>query len=283
MVRSVIRWSLFALCLLVIGPMCWWLVSGLRMEDVRTVASPGTHQGTGGMVAGLTWGLLAVAVAGAAACVVARITSVRWGLFCGGVALAWAARSSDGLDALMRAGGEGVLTRLSIEAAVLGSGLLVMLAVLLPRGDAPPLRAAMSDRVTLTAIGMGFAAALIAGVVAAFVVAQSMMRGQTLAAAVVAGLAAGAVTAVVSPRPEPIALLLGLVALAVASPIIAGATSLPAGRLTMLANGATIFAGARVLPLDMLAGGLMGIPLGLAWGSSMVKTVPHGHAHHAPA
>jgi hypothetical protein len=35
--------------------------------------------------------------------------------------------------------------------------------------------------------------------------------------------------------------------------------------------------------MDVLAGGLMGIPLGLAWGSSMVKTVPHGHAHHAPA
>jgi hypothetical protein len=283
MVRTVIRWTLFALCLLVVGPMCWWLVSGLRLGDVRTVATPGVHQGTGGMAVGLLMGLLAVGIAGIASCLIARITSVRWGLFCGGVALAWAARSSDSLDALMRAGGEGVLMRLSIEAAVLGAGLLAVLAVLLPRGESPPLRTALSDRVTLTALGTGFAAALVAGFVAAYVVAQSMLRGQTLAAAVVAGLAAGAVSAVVSPRPEPLALLLGLVVLAVASPIIAGATSLPTGRLTMLANGATIFAGARVLPMDVLAGGLMGIPLGLAWGSSMVKTVPHGHAHHAPA
>ncbi len=189
------------------------------------------------------------------------------------------------------------LTPLLLESALLLP--LVLLPVLLIEAISPvaPDEQGVPHGTTLPAPGLAgireafvpsqflasLAAAAVAAGVVGWLVAINTTKGQSIFAAFLGGLAAGCASVAASKSPNRPA---SLIPAAVALPIVAFATFL---YLKLTASGSItpqtraigselpnqLFALGRVLPLDWVAGGLFGVPIGATAAASMIERPKH--------
>jgi hypothetical protein len=114
---------------------------------------------------------------------------------------------------------------------------------------------------------------------AVWLIAQTPLKGQVVAAAFLGSMVAGLVGRLVSPHVQPMLLYASAVAFGAVGHVIAGVTTrLPlddayiAGTLTTLA---------RPMPLDYLAGSLLGVSFGLGWAKSFLHHQDQPQGIHA--
>ncbi len=282
MVYAALRYLMPFLAILVVGPLAGHLTDALRGHDGGTDASllvcsqpmSGVLAGLGAMGLALVMGLLT-----------ARLIGNRMGLFCAGLVLAWAAWGTGRVDLLLsRAGTAGApLHVLALEGLLVGLlGVIVAAAILytpLMNASRPEVRdpqhlhhhlapepMALLDSGSPMALG----AAVVGSGVAVWLLAQESLKGQTFAAAVVAGIVGAGAARVASQRASALWVFLGTTILAAGGPLIASLIhSTPEGAMHA-AQAGKLFALARPLPMDLVAGAFVGIPIGLAWAGSMV-------------
>ena len=292
MLHSTAKWSFILFCLFALGPAVSTLAFHLRDVDGGPAASLLIGES---LSAGLLAGTAALVAALIAGMVGAALFSMYTGLGCAGLVLAWSGWGLGTIDDFARRTRDGSdLTMLGIEgmlAAILAAGLAVMVmkvALAREHTGAVPSKHAVPPRVDswvgalvvraeenaklIPAAGAGLILAAIVMGVVVWLAALTPMRGQTLMAVVLGGMAAGlcAQLAASSFRVmlSPLAPLLGVAIVALVGPISAGVLH-GAGFLPALFDG-TLWPLARPLSLEWGAGALMGIPLGLAWGGSVL-------------
>lgn len=274
MARSTFRWILLGVALFVLGPIAGATAGWLRGIDGSADASL-LISGTGiGGVLGVAVGFAIAAVAGIIA---SRLFGVRTGLFTAGLVLVWTAAKTGTVDAIARQAQEASVFRtLALEGVLVGVatfalGYLVVRAAPQATEAAPvdnlPTRYDQRTKDMSRTLG-AIAACAGAGAVAAMIVARSTLPAQAIIAAAAAG-AAGAMIAMVIHQRTPIQwMLASLCVLAATGPASAGFAhadvirSMYAGDLTPLA---------RLTPLHWAAGLLIGLPVGLSWGASLIK------------
>lgn len=278
MPRAVTRWIVYVVAVLAVGPLAGGLTAWLRAPDGGGDATPIVSTSP---ALGVAAALAAVAIALAVGVLGARLAGARAGMTTAGLVLAWSAWRTGTIDQIIRSNETGaVLWSLAVEGAVLGlAGVAVAFvldAVGHPEGatdgtEAPgaarrPGRSALLPGVVLPPAFVG----MIAGGVAAWFIAQTPLKGQAVAAAVIGSMFAAAAGRLVDARAALATLAVPVALLAVVGPlsgIVMGATPnlLIAGR-----NGG-LFPLANILPLDWIAGGLLGIPLGVSWAASLIE------------
>lgn len=278
MPRAATRWIIYAVAVLAFGPLAGGLTAWLRSPDGGGDATPFVSTAP---ALGVAAALAALGIALFVGVIAARLVGARSGMSAAGLVLAWAAWRTGTIDQIIRGNGSGgVLWRLAVEGAILGLAVIVIAYVLeaVGRGggaDAEPGRAGSAalparDALSLRAMVGPAAAGLIAGGVAAWFIAQTPLKGQAVAAAIVGSMCAAAAGRLIDPRAALATLALPITLLAILGPLtgmVMGATPslLIAGR-----NG-TLFPLANILPLDWIAGGLLGIPLGVSWAASLIE------------
>lgn len=288
------RWVYALGCVFVVGPLVLLIVAPLTDAMGGRGASFLTAGGGTG-VSGVL-GLASVGVASAAVGLVgARVFTFGVGAMGAGIVAAWGAWAAAPLDMIVRVTSDGAaLPSLATEgalAALLGVMLLWILervshGAQVRRGVAmhDPLNATRMHRKvergvggivavergasTWAVLGASLAVSIAACVVGVWALAASTSKGQVIAAAIGGGIAAGLGTQLMtkSLRGSVSAIVpaLGMMAVAIATPIVAGLVH--DHRLFAAATAGTLFAPARPLGLDWLAGILCGVPLGMAWG-----------------
>ena len=273
-----LRWAFVLVALLVVGPLLGAAIGWIPSVDSGGEATILVNRAP---LLALLVALLVIAAAAGFGGVASRVVSPGTGLFVCGAALAWAAGSSGSVLGVLRVTREGgTLWRLSIEGlliAVVGAGA----AWLIWRaGDRPDKKDAPIDHPAVE-ISLGFVSALLAGALAAWVIAREGTKGQTIAAAMAAGLVGATVARVVAQRVHPAAVVGGVLALAALGPGVAALRS--GGDAVAHAFSNRILELALLSPLDWLAGAMMGVPLGLLWAHSMVMKHTHKEASRAAA
>jgi hypothetical protein len=277
--QATVRWIIFLAALLAVGPAASWLLHPMRAIDGSSASTPLLCTDP---AQGLLRALLAYAIALAMGLLACRIAGFRSALSSVGLVLVWIAWRTADTDRLIRAAGSGApLKKLAIEGAIFGlAGLLIAVLLALFGRVAESheehdlgtgsLRARLlgSDR------GPGSAplviiVALIAGAAAGWLVAATPMKGQAVFAAIFAGIAIAAAGRLADFRTPLAILFVPLAVLAIVSPLIAlYATK---GSILAASYAQTIIPLANITPLDWIAGGFLGIPLGAAWTSSMIE------------
>lgn len=280
------RWSLFAFALLLLGPAAWWLTHGLKASDAFSQTEP--ILASTGPVIGLARGAGAIALALLAGLITARLSSTRWAVFIAGGTLAWAAAGAGRVDEIIRVTPErSQFWLIAAEGALFG--VLVLLGMwfigLIARSGqgarldtVPPghredhLSHTRDDRAAwLARVGISTAVGIVAGVAVSWLMAVSTLKGQTIAAASVAGIAAGIITGMLNKQGDLWALVLPFVLLSILGPIAAAIIEPATARgLLFSVNGLEILPPARLMPLDWLAGALIGLPIGSKWGVGLV-------------
>ncbi len=283
MLNVLVRWAIPLAALFVLGPLAAIVVSHLRAPDGSGQVSLLVSTTP---VKGLVGGLIALGLALVAGVVGARFIEQRSGLLAAGLVLAWAAWNTGRMDRVLAlTHSRGTLYTVAIESAVFGLLAVVAAIVILrvptrmPRfivaGDATRDRGRRSHHEPTTlrdpTAGVALVAAVIGAAVGAWFVAASTLKGQTFAGAVVAGLLAAVAGRLASQRVSPAWFFLGLVAVAAAGPVIAA--FMYSGDLgpTRAALEGRLFALARPMPLDWIAGAFVGLPLGLWWAGSLLE------------
>ena len=287
MLHGALRYIIPFLALLAVGPLAWRLTGALRGQDggddatllICSAPTDGVLAGLGAMGLALVVGVIA-----------SRLIGQRMGLFSAGLVLAWAAWGTGRVDLVLgRTHMTSPLHTLALEGAMVGAlGVVLAGAVLftpIMRSALPEARdprhehhhlaaepAALWDSEAPVALGVVIA---VAGVVV-WLLAQETLKGQTFAAGVVAGIFGAGAGRVASQRISAVWFFIGTAILAAGAPMIASLVhSTPSGALRA-AQAGRLFALARPLPLDLVAGAFVGVPMGLAWAGSMVDK--HGPA-----
>lgn len=292
---SIIRWSLLAVAAALLGPLAWTATGSLRAPDgyLGTTALVSTQPFLG-LLRLLGAGVLALGIGLAGA----RLVSRRAGFAYASVVLAWAAFGAGTAESVLRsaqivaAPAMGVAVRLSLEAAIVGAAT-VAIAWLIGRaakGGPPQLNPALAvdrDGIALgpesarepaslaLAVGVGGVAAALA----AWLVAQNGLKGQSLGAGVVAGVLSAALLTMLRPGLHWWAALVGPVLTGVAAPL--AASVLHGGDavrgLYAASEAGSLLRAATLAPLDWAAGGLLGVPWGVGLGQWLAgATRPQG-------
>lgn len=280
--NSIIRWTIYLSAAFIFGPFAGSLVGSLRAFDGSHNATPllCTSPGTG-----LLMGLAACGIALAVGLVAARLLGAAPGMSAAGLVLAWAAWKTGEVDQLIRTAQSATpLRMLSFEGAIFGF-IAVVLAFAIAlishhdgmdphhvEGDKKrPALLAGEGRASLMVLPIAFFAAA----VAAWFIGISPLKGQAVFAAIAAGVlgaAAGRLANIHIPIPM---LIIPIAALAIIGPLSgeALASSVPGGPPAVVATAykGALFPLANISSLDWIAGGLLGIPLGVAWAGSMIE------------
>lgn len=273
MAKAVVRWSLFFAALLVVGPIAYALVGTLRAPDGGPGVTPILSTSP---IIGLLRGVVAVGMCCGFGYLVCRWVSPRWAYFCAGVAMIWAAAGTGTLvDVLRAAPSDRTLWMLGLEGLVLGLPVVAFSWYILPHSPhapAPPGGSRLSHRDPQPVVvgTVAFVFAIAGGAVSAWLIGQNLLKGQTIAAAVVGGLVGAMAGHLAAPSAPPWAFIAGIVALAVAGPVVAGLVERSGQELLRATFTARVLPPVRLLPLDWLAGGLVGVPIGLAWAGAFV-------------
>lgn len=280
MLQALIRWVVPLVALLGLGPLAWLLTGRLRAPDGGRETSLLLNEAPARGLAALA---AAMALALAAGVLGAWSIGKRSGLFCAGLVLAWAAWGTGRVDRLLSWSGRAEsLYTLALEGALVGA-LTTVVSLLVLR---TPTRAAAGpdardpehlhhhlpeepSALWDTGAPAAVLAALAAGAVVVWLLAQETLKGQTVAAATVGGLFAAAAGRVASQRVSG-ALFVGAMAVLMAASPAAAALIHSSGAVKAALAG-TLYHGARLMPLDWAAGALMGVPLGLSWAASMIE------------
>lgn len=293
MLNVLLRWSIPLAALFLFGPLAAALVSELRASDGgREVSLLICDSREAGIRAGLVALMLALVVGVAGA----RFIEQRSGLLAAGFVLAWAAWSTGRIDRILaREQTTSVLTTLSVEAMLFGLAALGVATVIIRvptrmpkfivRGDATRQLGVMSHHEPLLVLDRSTLLALIAATIGAglatHIIAAETLKGQTVFAAIAAGILAAAFGRLASQTVSPVVFLAGIVIAAAIGPVSAmwahsGASASGGGAVVEAAIEGSLFRLARPLPLDWLAGGFIGIPIGLWWASSMIEKQEQG-------
>jgi len=269
----ILRWTLITLALLLIGPVAGHAAAAIPSLDGGTEATALVSRSP---VAGLGLTLAALALASAWGLLGARFFGARTGLFLAGLVLAWSAGRGATVVGLVRVTGESsVFIRLAIEGGLL---LLISAAMswaicLVGKAEQRDESAPLAHIDTL----YGLIAALLTGALAAWALAREPLHGQALAAGVAAGVAAATIGRLIGQRAHPVIFVPAVMLLGVIGPI--AAMQLGGANLVerVFANRAPALG--LLTPMDWLAGAFLGVPMGLAWASSLT----HRHAQPAAA
>jgi hypothetical protein len=266
---AIIRWTMYMAALLVVGPIAGLCTGWLRAPDGSSFAAPfASTEPVLGTVA--AFGALALAlVLGAVA---GRLEGIRAGFTTAGLVVAWAAWRTGPVDQIVRANDSaGVLGRLAAEGLLFGAAgvaLAVAISAVSKRDSHHLGGRLLAGTSGLAAIGVG----VLAGAAIAWLVARTPLKGQAVAAAITGGVAIGAAGRLADLSATLPSLCIPIAVLAILGPLsglVVGAGN-AASLLTAGRNG-TLFPLANILPLDWIAGGLLGIPLGVTWAASMIE------------
>ena len=268
MSRSVMRWVVIGVSVLVAGPVAGAVVAAIPAGD-------GSHDATALLSASPFFGLLmsvvAIGIATVMGVVGSRLVGPRTGLMCMGCVLTWAAMSTAQLDELARRGvGTGGLRVLAVEGLLLG--LVAMAGGWLTIRAARDEPAASRPEILSRAGALGVVVGVVVGLVVVFAVAQSTRSGQVIAATGLALLAGTTLGMVASQRAPMEAFLACGVVLAVACPALGA--FLGSGSLLEQVNTGSTPTVARPMPFHWLAGLFLGMPVGAWWAKSMTEKHP---------
>lgn len=281
MLQSFLRWVIPLAGLLVVGPIAGMCTSGLRLADGGSSAtllvstSPGT---------GILLGAAAIALATIVGCVGSRLISVPYGLFSAGLTLSWASWGTGNIDLIVRSYQSGApLWRLAIEGAIVGALGIGACKLILMAAKKPPALPqgtvgtwGRGDENPWLTRGKALGACLVAAGVVAWLVALESTKGQTFAAAAVAGMAGAAAMKMTARHATPL-IVFGVVAILACAGPAAAAVYYGSGsgivRPVYAGTAGSLMPFARILPLDWLAGALVGVPIGLSGGNAV--TDPH--------
>ncbi|MCB9844624.1 MAG: hypothetical protein H6811_01360 [Phycisphaeraceae bacterium] len=293
--RLALRWTLTLGALFVMGPVAGMAVHAMKAPDGTHNASPlaSGSPGAGVLALALVAGL--TALVGAAS---GRFFGPRIGLRNAGFVAAWAAWSSGEVHEILRsARSGGPMSGIAIEAAVVAVLLIAATVATLLASRAPAETAETRelpvgpDGLTRALRSMGSVAAL-AGLVGAlglgyalaWLVALESLKGQAVFAAIFAGIGAGvgarlgAALADSGHQPAPLLPVLAIALLAIAGSILPLATLSGPDAILSHALAGTLHPLSRVMPLDWMAGGLLGVPIGLGWAGAMMDSQSHAEA-----
>ncbi|MEQ8315860.1 MAG: hypothetical protein RIE77_08280 [Phycisphaerales bacterium] len=279
MVDATIRWSLYILSLVVIGPIAGVLMSLSDAPD----GSAGTALASASPVVGVLSLVFGSALAAAIGGVAAYRCGLRPGLTCAGIVMTWMAGMSAGIVSAISAFGDGPWGLLVAEGVVvalclIGVGVVVTLAaqrhVPVPGEHITPQSIeAMEAEKTLAfsprTLG-AIAIAVAGGAAVAWVLAVTDIKGQVIAAAAVAAVVIAVLAKLVDVKAPAIGAIGAAALLAIAAPAYAFAT-VAADSALASAYAQALPGIVRVTPLDWAAGALLGTPIGLAWAASIVK------------
>lgn len=275
--RVALRWVFMASALLIVGPVAGRLTGALRASDGSHFATPLTGVSTG---AGLIAGFGAMALALVLAAPAGRMFGARFGLKIFAFVLAWAAWRTGPVDELLRtAQSDAPMRRLGIEAIVLGLPALAAVAALLrfSRSASEAERHEFEARpgkivpaflliMVGAAAGAGFGGWLIA---------IEPLKGQAIAAAFFGGIAGGAAGrlagSTVDDRVPPLGIVAGIVLASMLGPWLTLSISGSGASLIDACYAGRMFPLGNIEPLDWLAGGFLGLPVGIAWAGSMMN------------
>lgn len=256
----------------VLGPIAGRMTALLRAPDGGPDA---TALLSTSPVLGLLLTVAAILLATAYALFAAKQLNFKWGLLCAGLIVAWSAWSSGRADAVIRrVQGPSALWALAVEGLIYGLIGVVACWLITRTSDrraagVEPVDGMQGDSVKAAGVG------ILVGGAAALAVARSEMIGQTFAAALTAGAVGTLVGRIVGHRACVPASMLACPALACLGPV-AAALFHGSGVLDVMYRG-DLFAIARIMPLDWLAGMFIGTALGVSWAGGMVeKHAPTG-------
>lgn len=280
--RLTIRWIFLLGALFVLGPVAGGLIGSLRDSTGGHAATPLTSSEPVTGILSILFAFTLAALVGAGG---GRIFGPRLGMRCAGLVLAWAAWSTGTIDAIIRSAQSAApLRALALEAVVVSIAMLALLGFILflsrPRAaheehDLPCSGALLNQcrRLASPASLIAVVAGFVGGGLVAWVVAISPLKGQAVFSAIAAGIGAGAIARLtgssIEDDPCPLAPYLSIVLLAIGAPV-AGIIVHGSGIVDAVYAG-EVFAATRVLPLDVIAGGVLGVPIGLAWACSMME------------
>ena len=283
MVNAAIRWILYVVSLVLVGP-----IAGVAMQ--LSSAADGSA-GTAVANTSPVLGVLALIVGSVLAAVVGGLAAwqcgIRPGLSCAGVVLCWMAGMSAGTTSIITVDGQAAWGTLVVEGVLVAACLVaigVVIALAAQKHTPAPgehivaqSTEAMSTEESLTfsaRSGAAIAIAAAAGGAAAWVLAITDLRGQVIAAAGVAAIAIAVVVKLVDLKAPALAALGAAGVLAIASPAL-GLIRVPSNEALSAAYAQTLPGLALITPLDWAAGALLGTPFGRAWAASIVKRAEH--------
>ncbi len=278
MLNAAVRYGIPMLALFGAGPLAGYLTASLRTPDAGKGASLLI---TATPMQGIIAGVVAMGLALGVGALGARLVGRRAGMFSAGLVLAWAAMNTGRVDTILGRTQSGAsLQTIALEGVLVGAmGLAVVLVIfMIPERHLgtkaaphqhvlPPEPTKLLDATAPIAL----AAAAVAGAVSCWVIAQSTLKGQTFAAATIAGVFAAAAGRVASQRVSPAIFVAGIAILASVSPALATVVHSGSDGVLRAAIAGRLFALARPLPLDWLAGAFLGVPIGLTWAGSMLE------------
>jgi hypothetical protein len=129
--------------------------------------------------------------------------------------------------------------------------------------------AAVKRSVIAPGLLLALPVAIVIGGAGAWLVAMSPLKGQTIAAAIVAGIIGGAAGRIADYRIPAQSLMVAIGVLAAAGPLTAFVFKV-GGSPVEAAYAGKMFTLSWIAPLDWIAGGLIGVPLGVSWAASLI-------------
>jgi hypothetical protein len=268
---SILTWAAAAAGVILVGPIVGWLAAWTRTPDGAVRDTVFTAEAP--LLAGLGVAL-AIAVATVAGLVVRLALTKRFALLVAGLCLSWLAFGSGRLETLVyELPPEAALTRLALDATFLMLLALPAAALLLagpPAGRFAHHTHPEPDDVTLSSADslLAVPAAAAVALLGVYLVAQSGMRGQTLAAGIAGGVAGGLAVRLVFQRAHPLTPIAGVLLAGVAAPIIAR-IMLPTSAAQAVFDE-RMFTPARLAPADWLVGAWTGVAVGQYFALSLV-------------
>jgi hypothetical protein len=270
MKAAIVRWMFYLAALLAFGPIAAMLVGNLRAANGGPDATPlvstapvmGVIMALGAMVIALLLGIAASRLVGAFA-----------GMSTAGLVVAWIAWRTGTVEGIVRSAHSGrPLYLLAVEGIIFGIVGIGMAVLIVRMGDIRERRggldqkAIVSDTRSWTALGWS----VLAGAAGAGILAVTALKGQAIAGAILGGVLVGVVGRLQRVRSVP-AYMVPIAILAILGPLSGIAVAGGVGNVVAALYRGTLFPVAHPVPLDWIAGGLLGIPIGIGWAGSMER------------